>query len=52
MQPYNGPERRKMQRRQTEDRREGIRFEVDSPPRRSGKDRRSHNYLWNAPQSV
>jgi hypothetical protein len=49
---YRGPERRKMQRRQRSDRREGIRFELDNPPRRSGIDRRSHQYLWNSPQNV
>jgi hypothetical protein len=49
---YQGPERRKFQRRQSEDRREGIRLELDKPPRRSGKDRRSHEYLWNQPHSL
>jgi hypothetical protein len=44
---YQGPERRKVQRRQIPERREGVRFEVDNPPRRSGIDRRSHQYLWN-----
>ncbi len=48
---YRGPERRKFHRRQNTDRREGIRFELDNPPRRSGIDRRSHQYLWNTPQS-
>lgn len=49
---YSGPERRKMQRRQSDDRRDSIRLELDKPPRRSGKDRRSHQYLWNMPQGV
>ncbi|WP_455210148.1 hypothetical protein [Kaarinaea lacus] len=49
---YSGPERRKMHRRQHDDRRDGIRLELDKPPRRSGIDRRSHQYLWNSPQSI
>ena len=49
---YQGPDRRKIQRRQSEDRRDGIRLELDKPPRRSGGDRRSHEYLWNRPVSI
>jgi len=38
---YVGPERRKnVERRQSQDRREMIRFEPDKEDRRSGKDRR------------
>ncbi len=37
---YNGPERRKGERRKNPDRRTEIRFEPDKLPRRSGKDRR------------
>lgn len=37
---YNGPERRKEERRKIPDRRQAIRFEPDKVPRRSGKDRR------------
>jgi hypothetical protein len=48
---YQGPERRKLQRRQCEDRRDGIRLELDNPPRRMGSDRRSHDYLWNTPET-
>lgn len=44
-----GPERRIDHRRRTEDRRDGIRFELDKPPRRLGADRRAHQYLWNIP---
>ena len=50
--PYSGPERRKTQRRRMEDRREGIRLELENVPRRSGIDRRSHSYLWNTPQGM
>lgn len=37
---YNGPERRKGERRKLNDRREMMRFEPSKTPRRSGKDRR------------
>jgi len=38
---YMGPERRKGgDRRKSSDRRDGIRFEPEKNPRRSGKDRR------------
>ena len=40
---YNGPERRREQRRKLPDRRAMIRFEPDKTPRRSGKDRRTAN---------
>lgn len=42
---YDGPERRKQQRRQEVDRREMMRFEAKSG-RRSGKDRRKPIGLW------
>ncbi len=42
---YDGPERRKAQRRQTVDRREMMRFEAKSG-RRSGNDRRKPTGLW------
>lgn len=42
--PYRGPERRSgVERRQSSDRREEIRFELDKGDRRSGKDRRRAN---------
>lgn len=45
--PYNGPERRKEQRRKSADRRDEIRFEPDKEPRRSGKDRRKNQQdIW------
>jgi len=41
---YMGPERRKnVERRQSQDRREMIRFEPDKEDRRSGKDRRKQD---------
>lgn len=41
--PYRGPERRSgKDRRQNNDRRDEIRFELDKGDRRSGKDRRRH----------
>lgn len=43
-QEYTGPERRRMQRRQTADRRGDLRFE-EKGDRRSGKDRRKGG--WN-----
>jgi hypothetical protein len=44
---YNGPERRKGERRKIPDRRAEIRFEPDKPPRRSGKDRRKDKQdIW------
>jgi len=39
-QPHKGPEHRKGERRQGNDRREMIRFEPEKDDRRSGKDRR------------
>lgn len=42
---YTGPERRKQLRRVTVDRREMVRFET-KPDRRSGKDRRVAEKLW------
>lgn len=42
---YNGPERRKEQRRKNSDKREMIRFEPDKTPRRSGQDRRKGD-VW------
>jgi len=42
--PYRGLERRSgKERRQSHDRREEIRFELDKGDRRSGRDRRKHN---------
>jgi hypothetical protein len=38
--PYDGPDRRREQRRKTPDRREMVRFEPEKTPRRSGLDRR------------
>jgi hypothetical protein len=44
---YNGPERRKGERRKIPDRRAEIRFEPDKSPRRSGKDRRKDKQdIW------
>jgi hypothetical protein len=44
---YNGPERRKGERRKIPDRRAEIRFEPDKSPRRSKKDRRKDNQdIW------
>ena len=38
---YEGPERRKSQRRiAMHERREMVRYEINKPPRRSGKERR------------
>lgn len=45
-QTYNGPERRRTQRRQTVDRREMIRFEPAKEPRRSGTERRKTGDVW------
>ena len=46
---YVGPERRKnVERRQSQDRREMIRFEPDKEDRRSGKDRRKQA-AWGKP---
>ncbi|ANB03260.1 hypothetical protein [Ectothiorhodospira sp. BSL-9] len=47
-QPYIGPERRKGERRKSQqDRREMFRFEPEKDPRRSGKDRRKANQdIW------
>ena len=42
-QPYRGPDRRRIgDRRNTNDRRDEIRFEPQKDDRRSGKDRRRH----------
>ncbi|MDH5324982.1 MAG: hypothetical protein OEZ68_06835 [Gammaproteobacteria bacterium] len=46
MNTYKGPERRVWHRRQTKDRREMVRFELDKEPRRSGKDRREALEIW------
>ena len=44
---YTGPERCKIERRQNNDRREEIRFEMSKTPRRSGMDRRKANgSIW------
>ena len=44
---YIGPERRVAHRRQLADRRRAIRFEPTKEPRRSGRDRRSHDTgIW------
>ena len=44
---YQGPERRKEQRRKSDDRREMIRFEPDKEDRRSDSDRRKdHRDVW------
>jgi len=43
---YNGVDRRITQRRQIADRRNMIRFEPELEPRRSGKDRRSEQSVW------
>ena len=40
---YTGPERRKDERRKSNDRRDMMRFEPSKDPRRSGKDRRKTN---------
>lgn len=50
---YNGPERRKAQRRVAEsERREMVRYDLSKPPRRSGKDRRTL-YNWDSiPTSI
>lgn len=48
---YTGPERRTEQRRQNNDRRVAIRFELTKTPRRSGKDRRTHGKsVWDGRQ--
>lgn len=44
-QAYKGPERRIQQRRQSEDRRDMLRFEPTKDPRRTGKDRRIKS-IW------
>lgn len=44
---FNRPEKRCFQRRQSFDRREMLRFELDNPNRRSGMDRREENNVWN-----
>jgi hypothetical protein len=45
---YNGPERRKSQRRVAmSERREMVRYDLNKTPRRSGKDRRAL-YSWDA----
>jgi hypothetical protein len=46
---YQGPDRRKGQRRKNRDRRDEIRFEPDKDDRRSGKDRRSTDH-WGQPR--
>lgn len=43
--PYDGPERRKAERRQVVDRRDMVRFEAKSD-RRSGQERRRGLGLW------
>lgn len=45
---YSGPERRKKQRRVAMcERREMVRYDLNKPPRRSGKDRRAL-YSWDS----
>ncbi len=44
--PYSGPEHRKYVRRINADRREDMRFESDDKQRRSGRDRRAENQIW------
>jgi hypothetical protein len=46
--PYQGPDRRRTDRRLSNDRRREIRFELDKDDRRSGKDRRRHGGWDNA----
>jgi len=49
---YIGPERRVEQRRKMNDRRAAIRFEPAKTPRRSGKDRRTHDRsVWDGRSS-
>lgn len=49
---YNGPERRKVQRRVSKgERREMVRYDLDKPPRRSGKDRRALHSWDSIPSS-
>ncbi len=46
-QPYDGPERRREQRRKMADRRKVVRFEMDKEPRRKKKGRRAEDLdLW------
>ncbi|MDH5190726.1 MAG: hypothetical protein OEW89_05715 [Gammaproteobacteria bacterium] len=44
---FNGQNKRFYVRRETGDRREMLRFELDNPNRRSGIDRRRENNIWN-----
>lgn len=46
--PYQGPERRKEQRRKVKDRRAMVRFEPEKEPRRKNNGRRSEDGvdLW------
>lgn len=49
---YNGPERRKSQRRVAmRERREMVRYDLNKPPRRSGKDRRALHSWDSVPTS-
>ncbi|MDH5436172.1 MAG: hypothetical protein OEX83_05365 [Gammaproteobacteria bacterium] len=44
---FKGPSKRIHVRRETYDRRELLRFEMENPNRRSGMDRRVENNIWN-----
>ena len=44
--PYDGPERRVAERRCGHDRRQEVRFQLEKPERRSGKDRRRAKSGW------
>lgn len=44
---FKGPSKRVHARRETRDRREMLRFELENPNRRSGLDRRQENNIWN-----
>lgn len=44
---FTGASKRMQVRRETHDRRDMLRFELENPNRRSGMDRREENNVWN-----